>query len=339
MKFLAVALLLVGGNVPDAPANLADEVAKGRHPGIDALAVSQSGRVIASGVRSDLDLDGIDLRSATKSVTSLLVGIAVERGFISSVDEPVATYLPELSGPFSEPLRAKMRIRDLLTMRSGADCDDWSPESAGHEDTMYEQPDWLGFWARLPMREAPGGAFSYCTGNVIALGRVLANATGQSVPEFARAVLFEPLGIRDVRWASWNQGKDTDTGGHLALRPDALLAIGQLVLNQGEWNGRQVVSSGWVRAMTHAHTDIPGRPQRYGYLWWLDETRQPGLPRTRLLMAWGNGGNFVVVMPELSAVYVSVGRRYNQPEALEPLRWLRDRVLPALGEPAGAQAH
>jgi len=338
MKVFAAAITLAFGNVLAAPTDLAGEVAQGRHPDIDALVIAQHGQVIASGVRPDLELDEVDIRSATKSVTALLIGIAIDRGLIASVDTPVSTLLPELSDAFSEPRRATMRVRDLLTMRSGLDCDDWDAKSPGHEDTMYETSDWLGFWSKLPMREAPGERFSYCTGNVIALGRLLAHATGQPVPGFARAALFAPLGIRDARWASWNRGKDTDTGGHLALHPDALHAIGQLVLNEGVWNGRRVVSAEWIRAMTRAHADIPGRAQRYGYLWWLDETRQPGLPRSRLLMAWGNGGNFVVVMPELSAVFVSVGRRYNRPEALEPLQWLRDSVLPVLSGPADVQA-
>jgi len=334
MKCIAIALMLIAGTASAAPRELTTEVAEGRHPGIDALVIAQSGRVKASGVRPALELAEVDIRSATKSVTALLVGIAIDRGLIASVDTPISQLLPELAAAFSDPQRAAMRVGDLLSMRSGLDCDDWNPQSPGHEDSMYEQTDWLAFWSKVPMREAPGAQFAYCTGNVIALGRALANATGQSVPAFARTALFEPLGIGDVRWARWNHGKDTDTGGHLAVQPDALLALGQLVLNAGAWNGRQVVSAQWIRAMTKAHTDIPHRAQRYGYLWWLDETRQPDLPRTRLLMAWGNGGNFLVVMPELSAVYVSVGHRYNQPDALEPLQWLRDHVLPDLRRPA-----
>jgi CubicO group peptidase (beta-lactamase class C family) len=93
------------------------------------------------------------------------------------------------------------------------------------------------------------------------------------------------------------------------------------------FNGRQLVSREWIATMTEAHTGIPGRTQRYGYLRWIDANQSPEMPRTRLQMSWGNGGNFVVVMPELNAVYVSVGRRYNQPDATEPLRWLGERIL------------
>lgn len=317
---------------------LATEVAVGSHAGIDAIVVSQHGEILATGRHPGLSADRIDIRSATKSITALLVGIAVDRGLIPSIDTKVSDLLPELADAFADPIRAPMTVRDLLTMRSGLDCDDWTPGSPGHEDLMYEQSDWLAFWANVPMREPPGRRFSYCTGNVVALGRILANTTGKSVPELAREALFEPLGVTGARWASWNAGRDTDTGGHLSVAPEGLLAIGQLVLAEGAWRGRQLVSRNWIRDMTRAHSDIPGRNQRYGYLWWLDETRSPTVPRTRLLLAWGNGGNFIVVMPELSAVYVSVGRRYNQPQGLEPLHWLRDRILPAMDSAARREA-
>ena len=311
---------------------LNDEVRGAQHRGIDALLLSQGKQLVIDARTPKLRWRGIDIRSATKSDTALLVGIAIDRGQISSVEQPVKALLPEFADAFTDPLRAQITVGDLLSMRSGLDCDDWTPGSPGHEDTMYDTRDWLAFWSQVPMREAPGTRFSYCTGNVIALGRILAHATGKPVPEFAREALFEPLGVEQVRWADWNRGRDTDTGGHLAIDPQGLLAIGQLVMRQGEWQGRQIVSRAWVQAMTTAYSDIPNQPQRYGYLWWIDQTRNPALPATRLQMAWGNGGNFIVVMPELDAVYVSVGRRYNRPEGMEPLRWLAERVLPELGK-------
>ncbi|WP_158637042.1 serine hydrolase domain-containing protein [Arenimonas daejeonensis] len=316
------------------PSTLATEVAAGRHPGMHAMLLMQHDRMLASARTDALPPGGMDIRSATKSVTALLVGIALDRGLIPSLDTRVIDLLPELAPHFSDPRRARMRLRDLLTMRSGLDCDDWTPGSPGHEDTMYEQRDWLAFWAAVPLRDEPGTRFSYCTGNVVALGRILAHATGQSVPDFAQEALFAPLGITRARWATWNDGRDTDTGGHLEIPPQDMLRLGQLVLAGGQWQGRQLVSAAYVQDMITAHTDIPDRPQQYGYLWWLDHTRRDDLPRTRLLMAWGNGGNFIVVMPELDAVYVTAGERYNQPDALAPLHWLRDRVLPALGTTA-----
>jgi CubicO group peptidase (beta-lactamase class C family) len=219
-------------------------------------------------------------------------------------------------------------------MRSGLDCDDWNPKSPGFEDAMYETRDWLAFWAKVPLVARPGERFAYCTGNAIALGRILAVASGLPVDSYAETHLFAPLGIASARWERWNRDREIDSGGHLRLAPRDLLTLGRLVLGRGELAGRRVVSANWIDAMTTVASAVPDRPQSYGYLWWLDRTKDPKLPATRLQFAWGNGGNFLIVLPELEAVAVFTGTRFNSPAALEPMFWLRDRLLAAL--PPGA---
>lgn len=318
----------------EAAKRLAAETERGDHPGVLSFHLVKDGSLIAAGVERG-GRTGPDLRSATKSVTALLVGIALERGNIPSLRSRVADLLPAYRELLQkDPRKAAITVEDLLTMRSGLDCDDWQAGSPGHEDTMYEQRDWLAFWARVPARVEPGQRFSYCTGNAVALGAIVSRATGMRFDEFAARHLFKPLGIDSARWASWNRGQEIDSGGHLRLAPDDFVRIGELVLAGGLWRGdetkqgQQIVSKEWIARMTTAHTDIPGRKQRYGYLWWIDETSQPNLPKTRLLMAMGNGGNLLIVMPEISAVAAFTGKRFNKPDALEPLAWLRDRILP-----------
>lgn len=319
-------------------AALAKEVSSGAQPGVTSFLVGDSNRRLLGHVDPALADAAPDLRSATKSITALLVGIAVDRGHIGSVDEAIAPHLPEYAARFAaDPRKAALTWADLLTMRSGLECDDWSRKSRGHEDRMYRKRDWVGFWIAQGIVVAPGSRFSYCTGNVIALGKALSHAVGQPLDEFARTALFEPLGIGDARWERWNRKREIDSGGHLRLSPDSLLRIGQLVLRRGEWNGTQVVSTAWVDAMTTEHTPIPDHGQRYGYLWWLDATRNPALPRTRLQMAWGNGGNYLFVMPELDRVVVFTGTRFNQPDAMQPLLWLRD-LLPEFADPGSGSA-
>lgn len=334
---LLLAACLSGPAFAGPTATLAGEIAAGKHAGIDGMFVLRDGEVLAEAYAGSLPAGGRDIRSATKSITALLLGIAIDRGHIASVDTPVVTLLPELADTFAkDPRKQRMRVQDLLTMRSGLDCDDWTPGSPGHEDTMYRRRDWLEFWAKQPMRDEPGTRFSYCTGNVVALGRILANTTGRSVPEFAQDVLFDPLGIRDATWDTWNRGRDTDTGGHLALHPRDLARIGQLVMQRGQYDGNQVVSAAWIAAMTTDHTAIPERPQRYGYLWWLDRARGPKLGDQPVWMAWGNGGNYLIVFPELSVSIAFAGRRYNQPGGQEPLHWVATRILPELAARPGA---
>lgn len=337
LKMLGVLSALTLHLLPASPAVAADpilalatELADGQHPGIHAMRVERGGVALAEWDTVAPDSPA-DLRSVTKSITALLVGIAIDRGEIAGVDAPIAGYLPEYAGHFaSEAGKARIRVRDLLSMRSGLDCDDWSPDSPGHEDRMYQHRDWIGFWLQQSLRDPPGSRFAYCTGNAIALGRILRNVSGQSLDDYARERLFTPLGIDGARWERWNRGRDIDSGGHLRLSPQALSRIGALVLAKGRWQGREIVSGSWIATMTAEHAVVPGRSQRYGYLWWVDRTTLPELPRTRIWMAWGNGGSFLILLPELDASVVFVGSRYNRPEALQPLHWLRDRILPAL---------
>lgn len=339
---LALMLGLVAVSMPIAatasePENLAQEIRSGAHTGIEAMRLTRSGATLADATSSTYSPEGVDIRSATKSVTALLVGIAVDHGLIASVDTPIVDLLPDYAERLrSDPRKANIRVRDLLTMRSGLDCDDWRKDSPGHEDRMYRKRDWLAFWAAVPMRDAPGERFSYCTGNVIALGRIVEHASGVSFSAFASEMLFAPLGIEGAQWATWDRGKRIDSGGHLRLTPHDLSKIGQLLLDSGQAGKRQIISKAWLDAMTADHVQVPGLSQRYGYLWWLDRTTAPHLPQTRLWMAWGNGGNYLIVMPELDAVVVFAGTRYNRPDALEPLTWLRDRLMPVLRSPAVA---
>jgi CubicO group peptidase (beta-lactamase class C family) len=308
---------------------LAAEIAEGRHPGVTSFHFEVGGRTLAAQVEPALAPP--DLRSATKSITALLVGVALERGHIPSLHTRVAELLPEHRAALEQdPRKAAITVEDLLTMRSGLDCDDWNPGSPGHEDTMYTAADWVAFWAGLPAREAPGSRFAYCTGNVIALGAILEAGSGQPLASFAETALFAPLGIRGARWARFHRGRGTDAGGHLRLRPEDFARLGSLVLAEGRWDGRSLVPAAWIRRMTTPQTSVPGRKQRYGYLWWIDETSPGYAVQTRLFLAWGNGGNFLVVMPELQAVASFTGTRFNRPEALQPLHWLRERLLPAL---------
>jgi len=314
---------------------IAAEVGNGVHPGFESFIMQVDGVVIGRAVDSTLAKRPPDLRSATKSITALLIGIAIDKGAIASVQTKVMDLLPFRRTAFeSDPRKAAMTLEDLLTMRSGLDCNDWDPKSPGHEDRMYRQQDWVAFWSELKMRADPGKEFSYCTGNVVALGEILEAAANMSADAFALKYLFIPISARRAEWRYYDGKRGVDTGGHLRLEPDDLLKIGELVLARGTYKGTRIVSEAWIDAMTREHADVPGMPQRYGYLWWLDHTKDPGLPQTKLWWAQGNGGSLLMVMPELRAVMLTTGTRFNRSDMLEPMFWLRDRLLPAMRTPA-----
>lgn len=318
---------------PLAPAaQIAAEIQAGKHEGFESFIMRVDGQSVARTVLGSYNSNRPpDLRSATKSITALLIGIAIDQGKIPSVREKVSTLLPRHEETFlKDPKKAQITIEDLLTMRSGLDCNDWDPRSPGQEDKIYKQVDWVERWAALPMRTDPGKEFSYCTGNAVALGEILATATDMTVDAFAIRYLFSRLGFERAEWAYWDNKRGVDTGGHLRILPDDLIKIGELVVGRGMYDGVRIVSEAWIDAMIQERTTIKGMGQRYGYLWWVDHTKDPQLPKTRLIWAQGNGGTFLLVMPELRSTIAITGTRFNRDDSLEPLFWLRDRILPAM---------
>ncbi|SHG40408.1 serine hydrolase [Massilia sp. CF038] len=295
--------------------------------GLASMLVLRHGKPVFERYWNGYDKDSLhDLRSATKSITSLMVGIAIDQGMLSGVDESIAT---RLNGPYPNTpgLTRGITLAHLLTMRSGQACNDFSASSPGQEDKMYKSTDWVRFFLDLPAGSTPGSATFYCTGGVVTLGRIVSEASKRPIPEFAGQYLFTPLGIRDARWASFDSKRQTDTGGHIAMRPRDMARIGQLVLQKGQWQGRQLVSSAWIAQATASHTAINDTP--YGYLWWMREVTYQGRS-IKVHYADGNGGQFIFVVPELDLVAVFTGENYNSPKAQQGGQILVTHILPAV---------
>lgn len=265
-----------------------------------------------------------DLRSSTKGITGLLVGIALDRGLIPSVDTPVADFFPEFQPHSSWAGHKPLTLRNLLTMQSGLDCDDWQA-STGNEEKMYLSRDWLQFFLAIPRITDPGQSFRYCTAGVVVLGEIVARAAHRPLPEFAQEALFGPLGILEASWASAPKGV-TDAGGHLRLTPQSLLKLGMMVQNGGVWQGKQVVSQGWLRAMLEPHASVTSTiPQlRYGYLWLLP-TREG---RVSSYQTWGNGGQYLMVIPELRLVAAFTGHAYDDPRDMAAFELMNRYLIP-----------
>src|SRR5205807_7485964 len=221
-----------------------------------------------------------DTRSATKSITDILVGIAIKEKKLSGVDARVLSLLPERARKVQNPdaRKEKITVEDFLTMSSPLECDDWNDASRGNEERMYLVEDWSRFILDLPIRgrmhlgeqvELPsyGRYFSYCTGGVFTLSEVLEKVTGKRTDRFAQEKLFGPLGIRDAQWV-YSPLNIPQTGGGLRLSGRDLLKIAQLYLNGGSWQGTRIVDESWVRASTQAHARIDDDTE-YGYLWWI----------------------------------------------------------------------
>jgi CubicO group peptidase (beta-lactamase class C family) len=283
-----------------------------------------------------------DTRSATKSITDVLVGIAIGEKKLSGVDARVLALLPERARKMQnpDPRKEKITVEDFLTMSSSLECDDWNDASRGNEERMYLVEDWAQFILDLPVRgrmhvgeqvEPPkyGRNFSYCTGGVFTLSEVLQKATGMRTDRYAQEKLFGPIGISDAQWV-YSPMNIPQTGGGLRLTSRDLLKIAEMYRNGGRWQGKSIVDEAWVKASTEPHAQIDDQTE-YGYLWWLKAFKSGGKSYPAFFMS-GNGGNKVAVFPGLDLTVVITSTNYGtrgMHEQTEKL--LTDYILPAVG--------
>ena len=267
-----------------------------------------------------------DLRSVTKSIRSILLGIAVDKGFIDSVDDPMSTYLKS-QVPTKNPDQRKDRItiRHLLTMSTGLDCNDWDKKSAGQEDNVYRKKDWIQYTLNLPMVDEPGKVSKYCSMSVVLIAEIISRAAGMPIDKFAEEYLFKPLGISNVSWGHTSNQEIIPSGKRLYMTSRDMAKIGQLILNKGKWGEKQVISEKWIEESTTPKTKITGID--YGYLWW----NIPFKEKEKIIVskvATGNGGQYIMVFPEIDMVAVFTGGAYNSQEDKLPFAIMTDIFLP-----------
>ena len=299
-------------------------VSAGTYKQITSVIVARGDRVV---YERYFDTGGAEAlrntRSATKTVTGMLVGAAVDRGFLRAESPVLPFFKDRLPVANPDPRKERITVEDFLTMSSLLECDDENEFSRGNEERMYLVEDWAKFTLDLPIKGFPdwqpkpdqspyGRAWSYCTAGASTLGPLLERATNLSVPAFAQAVLFKPLGIESVKWQFQPLGSAM-TGGGLQLRSRDLLKLGQLYLNDGRWQGHQVISEAWVRRsvspQAHARENTD-----YGYLWWLQTFHVNGQKVTTYGM-YGTGGNKVYVLPAQGVVVVVTTTNFRVADA------------------------
>ena len=264
--------------------------------------------------------------SITKSITSALVGMAIERGVIDNVEEPVLSFFPDRQIDHRDARKEAMTLEHLLTMTSGLDCE--QDEYVVGE--MVASDDWVQYVLDLPMVADPGETFAYCTVNSFLLSAILQQATGTSAEVFAEQHLFAPLGITDAVWPS-SPGGISRGGVGLGMLPCDMAKVGQLYLHKGMWEGRQVVPGAWVEASSRDHM-AESRHGGYGYQWWVqkpDLFARLGLARfTPVFDARGYGGQFIFVIPaeKMVVVFCSWMKGFDQ---TIPIKLLQSEILPA----------
>lgn len=263
------------------------------------------------------------IHSCTKSIMSALIGIAIDKGYIQNVDQPIMDFFPDKTFDNMDDLKKSITLENLLMMASGLKCrDSYLYRLAGLYE-MINSSDWAQYVLDLPMAEPPGEKFEYCNGVSYLLSVIIQDTTKMKALDFARKHLFEPLDIIDVSWETNPQGI-TVGYGRMWLKPHDMAKIGWLYLNKGRWGNKQIVPSAWVEVSTRGHIDAT-RFDHYGYQWWVDSAGY--------YMAVGARGQRIFVVSKKNLVVVITGFDMTHEQDFITKTLLESYIIPAASSP------
>ena len=272
-----------------------------------------------------------DTRSTAKSFTALAMGAAISQGLLQETD--LAFSILDDLAPFEHdlPLKKQIQVADFLSMSSALACNDNQSDSPGNENNMYPLHQWARWASDLPVMEGYSrdengrGPFRYCTGGSFLLGQILERASGMNADAFFKQSLFDPLGITTWQWSRSPTGEFM-TGGGLRLTARDHGKLGLLVLNKGEWLGKSVLPADWIQQVTRQHV-VANEQQQYGYQFWRRTWNTACGPINAPYMS-GNGGNAVLILPEIDAVAVITRQHYNNMDMhTQTIRLLEKYIL------------
>ncbi len=272
-----------------------------------------------------------NIKSVSKSIISTLVGIALDRGYLRSVREPIGKYFPRYLRAAGDVAKREITIEDLLTMRSGLET-----TSNRNYGRWVKSSNWVRHALSRPMADEPGGRMIYSTGNSHLLSAILTKASGMSTYEFARRYLADPAGIPIRPWARDPQGIYLG-GNEMHLTTRGMVNFGELYVNRGRSENKRIVSESWIEESLKPRTQSRWSGREYGYGWWIDR-----LAGHQSYFAWGHSGQFIFTLPELKVVVVTTsaagferGERREQRQAIYDL--MEEHIIPAASNGGGAR--
>jgi CubicO group peptidase (beta-lactamase class C family) len=331
------------GFAPDLAARLDAALAAGRLPNLHGVIVVRGGKLVLERYQPGADMSwnrslGVvafrpdtlhDLRSVTKSITGLVYGIALAQGKVPAPEAKLMPLFPQYPDLAADPARQHLTVGHVLGMTMGTDWDELSipyTNPANSEIAMERAADRYRFILERKIMGEAGVRWTYNGGATALLGALIARGTGQSLPDFVRAALFEPLGIGAFEWMRGADNTPSAASG-LRMTPRDLARIGQMVLQKGKWQGTTVVPSSWLDAALQPRVAIEAWGVSYGYQWYVGKTPTG----VRWVGAMGNGGQRLYVLPELDLVVVTTFGNYDTPDqGRPPITLLAEVVLPAL---------
>jgi len=268
-----------------------------------------------------------EIKSVTKSIASILTGIAIDRGFIENVNERIYPYLKTYKPEYEWDEREKtVTLKDLLTMTSGYDCDDQDLHQCQYN--MEKSNDFVKYTLDLDMKHQPGEHWAYNSSSLMLVAEIIKIKSNLPISDFARKYLFQPLGLKDKDfvWSSAKKEGRVKFYGGAKMKPRAMAKFGYLVLNNGKWQGKQIVSPKWIKESTKNHKTT-NRNYQYGFLWW----RGRAVVNNQTISAFwatGFGGQRIFIIPELDLIAIFIGK-LDPPRGLQTHGMLINYIIPA----------
>ncbi|MBW8012924.1 MAG: serine hydrolase [Chloroflexi bacterium] len=296
---------------------------------IDIVLVIRNGKMVLEVNKFPFRLGNEhNIFSCTKSVVSALIGIAIDQGYIESVDTPILDFFPDITPANLDVEKQAMTLEHVLTMTTGLECCDSYLYNWRGLNQMMASDVWIQHVLDLPMVAEPGKYFEYCNGASTLLSEIIQQTTGMTALDYAQENLFGPLGISNVTWSANLQGI-TYGFSELFITPRAMAKIGYLFLMEGQWEDQQILPPEWIEASSQAYISATIE-NSYGYQWWVDSDE--------LYMALGYSGQFIFVMPNLEMVVIFTSHLQEE-DFYRPQILLTNFIIPAAESSTALQAN
>ena len=297
---------------------MVESINSGQFGKVHSVLIARNGKLVFEKYFDGFFINDLNsLQSCTKSIGSLLIGIAIDKGFIKNVDEKVLDFFPNYIDIADQEWQ-DVKLKHLLTMSSGIN---W--ERNVHDRIYQISPDVIKTTFEQKFSYKPGEIFEYRNPQADLLSKIIMNSSKKTVQDFAKEYLFNPLQITGFSWTNYKNNNYPLMSGSLALSPRAMLKIGELVLDKGKWNNKRVVSEKWIGESTTSKIKTD-QTFDYGYLWWIGESKsKPGL---KAIFAMGISGQYIIIFPEINTVVVTTADNSNKnPEFL--LKMVDDYII------------
>ncbi|WP_338794175.1 serine hydrolase [Bernardetia sp. MNP-M8] len=273
-----------------------------------------------------------DIRSAGKSVTALLLGIAIKEGLIKDVDQSIYSLFSSNKNYSVNKDYKKIKLRQVLDMSSGLDADSDDTKTMGNAINWLAKDDWKEYILNVPLKNQPGESFVYADINALLIGLAIEEASGMSLKDYAKEKLFEPLGIRQVYWFT-NAANQTGAAGNLYLTTLDFAKLGMLITNEGKWDNQQIINTDYIDLLINsknpAISDWFFLADSYG-MFWYKSSRTFGNNKIDYLFGSGNGGNHLIVIPKEKIVIALTSSAYGQRYQHRRSYIIMSKVLAAL---------